>query len=384
MRLDDDFEDDFTADEAERREQSYRQEASARALRSSIVIIGLFVLITLGVVLIANKGKSPSKGNASARTALESEEAAKSGQSVEELISGSTLTASDLDFWDDYPEGDGKDKIVSADSATPSATPEPEDPATDGKHTLITHSDGSEEWIEINPYLQRNQYENAGFVYQKPFMKYYENNSRKSYAGVDISKDEDYVDFARLKSAGIDFVMLRLGQRGYASGEISLDEKFLDNYTRAREAGLDRGVYCVTSAVNTTEAYEEATFVRNTISENAITLEYPVALSGEKAGVGKGRTDEMEKIPRTNCAITFMKAVEDAGYYPIMYGTKETLIQKYSLGSMIGYEFWLSEASDLPSYPYTFTMWEYDLSGEVDGIAGGARMILSFEDYSMR
>ena len=180
MRLDDDFEDDFSADEAERREQSYRQEASARALRSSIVIIGLFVLITLGVVLIANKGKSPNRSSTYTRTALESEEAAKSGQSVDELISGSTLTASDLDFWDDYPEDDGKDKIVSEDSADTVATPEVQDPSTDGKHTLITHDDGSEEWVEINPYLQRNRYENAGFVYQKPFMKYYENNSRKS------------------------------------------------------------------------------------------------------------------------------------------------------------------------------------------------------------
>ena len=384
MRLDDDFEDDFTADEAERREQSYRREASSRAIRSSIVIIGLFVLITLGIVLIANREKYNNRNHSAARTALESEEAARSGESVDELISGSTLTASDLDFWDDYPEDDGTEGSASSDSAVPTATPVPDDPATDGKHTLITHADGSEEWVEINPYLERNLYENSGFVYQKPFMKYYENNSRKSYAGVDISKDEDYVDFTRLKSSGVDFVMLRLGQRGYSSGELSLDENFLDNYTRAREAGLDIGVYFITAAANTTEAYEEAEFVLRTISENSITLEYPVALSGEKTGAGKGRTDDMEKIPRTNAAITFMKAIEDAGYYPILYGTKETLIKKYSLGSMIGYEVWLSEVSDLPSYPYTFNMWEYDLSGEVGGIAGGARLILSFEDYSMR
>ena len=50
---------------------------------------------------------------------------------------------------------------------------------------------------------------------------------------------KDYVDFDRLKSSGVDFVMLRLGQRGYASGEMSLDENFLDNYARAREAGSD-------------------------------------------------------------------------------------------------------------------------------------------------
>jgi hypothetical protein len=29
-------------------------------------------------------------------------------------------------------------------------------------------------------------------------------------------------------------------------------------------------------------------------------------------------------------------------------------------------------------------MWEYDDAGTVDGIAGGARMSISFEDYSLR
>ena len=120
------------------------------------------------------------------------------------------------------------------------------------------------------------------------------------------------------------------------------------------------------------------------ISENSVSVNYPIMLSSEKSGSGKSRTDELEKIPRTNAALTFMKAIEKAGYYPMFYGTKETLIQKYSLGSMIGYEVCISETADLPTYPYSFNMWEYDQSGKVGGIAGGAKLVISFEDYSLR
>ena len=83
-------------------------------------------------------------------------------------------------------------------------------------------------------------------------------------------------------------------------------------------------------------------------------------------------------------ALTFMDAVAKEGFFPLLYGNKETLIRKYSLGSMIGYEIWYSEAADMPDYPYQFVMWQYDLGGEVAGIAGGARMNICFTDYSLR
>ena len=310
---------------------------------------------------------------------------AKSRSEVDELVGQSTLTADDLDFWDDYPVEKPKEKEKPAVSSDAAPLPQTEaDPATDGKHTLIKHKDGSEEWAEINPYLQKCPYEAAGFVYQTPFMRYYENNKKKSMNGVTLSKEDEYVDFIRLKDAGVDYVMLKLGQRGYTTGTISMDEAFPDNAKRASDAGLKVGVYFVSAAINTDEAYEEANFVLKTLSENSVSVNFPVAVCTEKEGGGTSRLETIEKIPRTNAAITFMRAIEVAGLCPVLYGTKETLIKKYSLGSMTGYEIWLDEDEDLPTYPYTFSMWEYDDAGSVDGIAGGARMSISFEDYSLR
>ena len=380
MKLDDHFEEEYEDFDsyAGRREQK-------STLKTALVMVSLFVLLVMAVVLYVNTDSSTSRSNTASGNGNPKVNAPAVDQDLEGYISGETRTADDLGFWNAYDKPAQDDVNEAQPTALPSPQPtEKPDPSTDGMHTLITYADGKEEWAEINPYLARNRYDETGFVYQKPFMQYYENNTKKSFVGVDISKDEEYVDFNELKKAGVDFVMLRLGQRGYSSGELSMDENFIDNYTRAREAELDIGAYFVTAAVTTEEAKEEADYCLASISENEITLDYPLAVSVMPLGSGKARTDDLEKMPRTNVALTFMKNIEDAGYFTLLYGDKATLMKKYSLGSMIGYEVWYAGQGDLPDYPYQFVMWQYDLGGEVKGISGGARMNICFTDYKVR
>ncbi|MBR3306678.1 MAG: Lyzozyme M1 (1,4-beta-N-acetylmuramidase) [Lachnospiraceae bacterium] len=238
--------------------------------------------------------------------------------------------------------------------------------------------------MDINPYLARHGYDLSGLVYQKPFMQYYVNGTKKSFSGADISKEQGTVDFKRMKKAGVDYVMLRLGQRGYTTGEISLDDSFIVNYTAARDAGLDIGVYFVSSAISPEEAAEEADFCLETISVNEITLEYPIAISAEKLGDGRSRCDDLEKMPRTNCALAFMNRIEEKGYLSLLKADKATLITKYSLGSMIGYDIWYVGKEDIPDFPYPFVMWQYDDAGELSGVEGGVHLDMSFMDYSVR
>ncbi|MBR1472410.1 MAG: hypothetical protein IJ600_12300 [Lachnospiraceae bacterium] len=378
MRLNDDFDEEFEDYDSYAR---HREQGST--FKMALVMVSFFVLLTLAIVLYVNQGKADAAAAGSANP-YRQQNTGSASSNLDGLISGETRTADDLDFWHAYDHnGEPAATAAPTEAATPTPTEKP-DPSTDGMHTLITYADGREEWAEINPYLARSRYDLSGLVYQKPFMQYYENNTKKSYVGVDISKDEDFVDFGQLKKAGVDFVMLRLGQRGYSTGELSLDENFLDNYARAREAELDIGVYFVTAAVTTEEAKEEADYCVQTISENEITLEYPLALSVMPLGEGRARTDALDKMPRTNVAMTFLKNVEDNGYFSLLYADKETLIKKYSLGSMIGYDVWYAGEGDLPDYPYQFVMWQYDLDGDVKGIAGGARLNVCFTDYKIR
>lgn len=384
MRLDDDFEDEYDYDDYYDQEMTRR--SSAVTLRYAMIIGSVSVLGILLIVLLLNSGNGRGGGAqvssqySETLTAAEQEhlQNAMLENSVEDLLSGSTLTADDLDIWEERPEN-----TVSEDEPeVSSSVVEKNDPATDGLHTLIIHDNGTEEWVSINQYLARNDYDYSGLVYQRPLMKYYENNTRVSYAGVDISKTQDYVDFLELRRAGIDFVMLRLGQRGYSSGEITLDEYFMDNLKRASDAGLDVGVYFFSQAVTVEEAEEEAQFVIDTLSENKI--QYPVVFAMDSIPNEVSRIDSLDKMERTNIALAFMDKIRENGYFPMIYGDKEWLIQKLSLGSMIGYDVWLSQEMDIPDYPYQFVMWQYTTHGSIAGIAGDANLNICFIDYSVK
>ena len=113
----------------------------------------------------------------------------------------------------------------------------------------------------ISPYLPKNEYDFTNLVCQSDVMKYYVDGKQASYSGVDISKLQDYVDFGKVKKAGIDFVMLRVGARGYGTGQLILDDYFSDNLKRATDAGLNVGAYFFSQAITKEEAVEEANMV---------------------------------------------------------------------------------------------------------------------------
>ena len=196
---------------------------------SAIVAVTLFVAVILVVVLMMN---NDHRGNGNQNMAQSAQPTPRPTSPVvvypdtDEIISGSKLTPDDLDFWNMYPP-----------SESPSATPEPEasaepvenDPATDGKHTLIKYGDGKEEWVLISPYLPKHEYDFTKLVCQSDLMKYFEDGKQTSYVGVDVSKFQDYIDFVKVKKAGINFVMIRVGARGYGSGQLIVDEYFSDN-----------------------------------------------------------------------------------------------------------------------------------------------------------
>lgn len=240
----------------------------------AIVAVSAFVSVILFLVLILNnaqdKAAQRTQQNNSQQGAGDAGSASAVYSETDELLSESVLHPDDFDFWDMYPEP----------TPEPQPTEEPEteeedDPSTDGKHTLVQYADGEEEWVLISPYLPKHEYDFTKLVCQSELMKYYENGKQTSFVGADISKLQDYVDFGKLKKAGIDFVMLRVGARGYGTGQLILDERFSENIKRATDAGLEVGVYFFSQAISEAEAVEEANMVIQNISEYKIT--YPVA-----------------------------------------------------------------------------------------------------------
>ena len=59
--------------------------------------------------------------------------------------------------------------------------------------------------------------------------------------GIDVSEHDEDIDWQQVRDAGIDFVFIRAGYRGYSAGSLQQDAYFEKNLREAREAGLDVG-----------------------------------------------------------------------------------------------------------------------------------------------
>lgn len=350
---------------------------------SAVVAVTLFVGLVLVMVLLINNRDHRGNHTAKNETQESGEEQNKGAEypDTNVLVSGSSLSPDDLDFWDKYPvKSEGGS--VSRDEPAPKEdeTPSENDPSTDGKHTMVKNKNGEEEWILINPYLPKHEYDFTKLVCQSELMKYYEDGRQISYVGADISKYQNYIDFYKVKKAGIDFVMIRVGARGYGSGQLVLDDFFVDNMKRAADAGLQIGVYFSSQAITTDEATEEAELVLEALEDYQIT--YPVAFQMSFVDNDTARIDSLSKSEKTEIAKTFLDAVAEDGYKTMLYGDKEWLIKEIDMSKLTAYDVWLSQFQDVPDYPYRFTMWQYTSSASIDGIAGYVNMNVSFIDYS--
>lgn len=185
--------------------------------------------------------------------------------------------------------------------------------------------------------------------------------------GIDVSVFQGEIDWNRVKSDGIDFVMLRVGFRGYGSkGVMEEDGKFRENYLNAKNAGLDVGVYFYSQAINETEAREEARFVLEILKD--IKLDYPVAYDWEYVDYAEARTDNMSSEEITLCAKAFCEEIKAAGREVIIYFNREIGYFEYDLNTLKDIDFWLAEYSHYPTFIYKFSMWQYTDKGTVDGI----------------
>lgn len=87
-----------------------------------------------------------------------------------------------------------------------------------------------------------------------------------SKVGIDVSTYQGKIDWTAVKNAGVDFVFIRAGFRGWGSaGSLRTDAYFKQNIEGATAAGLDCGVYFFSQAINTKEAVEEAQYVLNLV-----------------------------------------------------------------------------------------------------------------------
>lgn len=249
-----------------------------------------------------------------------------------------------------------------------------------GKKILLEDGTYGEIWIPVLENVPAFS-KNIDQLKSRNGRKFYVEDSKiTSLLGVDVSVHQDNIDWAKVKESGIDFAMVRLGYRGYGTGEAQLDENYAENIQGARDAGLDAGVYFFSQAITAEEAVEEANLVIESL--DGLDVNYPVVYDWEIIYDDTARTDNISVDVLTDCCVAFCETIKNAGYMPMIYQNKRTSIFKLDLNRLNDYDFWLAEYNTEPTYYYDFDMWQYTSTGRVPGIEGDVDLNISFKDYS--
>lgn len=199
--------------------------------------------------------------------------------------------------------------------------------------------------------------------------------SGNTKVGIDVSKWNKEIDWDKVKAAGVDYAIIRVGYRGSSTGSLVEDPYYDTNIRGALASGLKVGVYFFTQAVNEVEAVEEASMVIRLVRDFELT--YPVFIDTEGAG-GNGRADGLDQETRTLVCEAFCRTIQNAGYQAGVYASRNWLNNNLETARLENYNIWLAEYRSVPLYQGYYQMWQYTSKGKVDGIQGNVDMNISY------
>lgn len=185
----------------------------------------------------------------------------------------------------------------------------------------------------------------------------------KTSIGIDVSKWQGDIDFDALKSAGVEFIMIRVGTTKGTYGEYVLDPKFKRNIQEANRVGIKAGIYFYTYATDIKSARSDALWVVEHIKDYKIDL--PVAFDWEDWNNFNEYGISFYEL--TSLSNEFVKILNNNGYKGMLYSSKSYL--EY-IWYPVDYDVWLAHYTNKTSYKGKYLMWQLCSNGKVDGING--------------
>lgn len=202
-------------------------------------------------------------------------------------------------------------------------------------------------------------------------IKDYKNDNTQ--IGIDVSKWQGDIDFSKLKSAGVEFVIIRIGSSTGINGENFIDSKFIQNIKNANSVGIPMGVYFYSYANSVDRAISDAKWIIENIKDYKVEL--PIAFDWENWG--SFNTYELSFFGLTNMAKSFMDTVKDAGYDAMLYSSKTYL---ENIWMSVDYPVWLAHYTKNTNYAGDYSYWQICSNGRVDGINGDVDIDIRYID----
>lgn len=203
--------------------------------------------------------------------------------------------------------------------------------------------------------------------------------------GIDVSKWQGKIDWQKVKNAGIDFAIIRIGYRA-ENGQLYRDGNADYNIQQAQKVGILVGVYFFSTAINQNEAIEEAQWTVSAIKGYSIS--YPVVYDCEGFKNSDSRMYNLTAEQRTQNALSFLDTVKKSGYEGMFYGSKSDLTNNsaFNISEIEAkYKIWVAQyknppypQSQKPDYNGSYDMWQYTNKGIVSGVEGNCDMVVSY------
>ena len=190
-----------------------------------------------------------------------------------------------------------------------------------------------------------------------------EHKTDDTLVGIDVSKWQGAIDFSKVKEAGAEFVIIRVGSQNGVGGEYVLDPYFKRNIRKALDNKLKVGIYFYSYADSKKEARKQAEWVIKQIKDYDITL--PIAFDFESFTLFNSMNLSLYQL--NEVAESYFSTLEDKGYDTMLYGSKNYLnaIWKYNTNKV-----WLAHYTDKTDYDKDYMMWQLCQDGVIDGING--------------
>lgn len=191
--------------------------------------------------------------------------------------------------------------------------------------------------------------------------------------GIDVSGYQKDIDWQKVKDAGIDFAILKIGNiNAHEPDGWYTDSRFQRNLSECERLGIPYGVYAYSYAKNADDAVKGADHIIALLRGHNPTL--PVYLDLED--------NSIKDTDHASIAKAFCNTISAAGYTPGIYASASWFknILTDPCFSNSGWniwtaQYWYGQRYDAslglgPEYPAKFDCWQYSILSTVPGIDG--------------
>ncbi len=202
---------------------------------------------------------------------------------------------------------------------------------------------------------------NDSYIKYSDVIKDYKTSNIK--IGIDVSSWQGDIDFKKLKNAGVEFIIIRVGGTKGTNGDYFLDSKFIQNIKQANEYDIPVGIYFYSYANSVEHAVRDAKWIKEQLKGYKIDL--PIAFDWEEWS--SFNNYNLSFFELTNIAEAFLDELEIDGYNGMLYSSK--LYLEY-IWLPTKYDIWLAHYVSETDYKGKYKFWQMCSDGRVDGIKG--------------